>query len=185
MTASTTHAALAALSLALVCVACDGDGAAERHASSFDCRTSECYRPYVCAARCDGPTTNNGCCQCPAGQLDVLVDCPRCEAGCEIACDDDGSNCRCECGEATEAVTAPATDRPCTSDDDCLAHADCECACVPRVRSIPLPEGEAWQTMCDGNPPPNCGASSPCAELVARCDTERSVCVVEPREPAP
>ena len=113
----------------------------------------------------------------PAGQLDVLADCPQCDDGCSVVCQ--GTECECDCPDPepdTSAAAAP-TDRPCSVDEECHGVADCECACTPRLRTAPLPEGEAWQTMCDGHPPPPCGVQSPCAELRASC--REGVCVME------
>lgn len=137
-----------------------------------DCTQMECYRPYVCVERCGGPVLSAGCCQCPEGQIDSFVDCPP-EPTEEEATDE----------EAPAEPPAAPVDRPCSDDDDCLAVADCDCDCVPRLASIPMPEGEAWQTMCDGHPPPNCGAQSPCAEHTAACDADEGRCVVRPASP--
>lgn len=161
-----------ALLVLVLLVACDDE--------EMDCTQVQCVRPYECAESCNGPTTNNGCCPCPAGQLDVMVDCPQCEEGCSVVCE--GTECECDCPEPEPepaAVDAP-TDRPCSVDEECHGVVECECTCTARLRTAPLPEGDAWQTMCDGNPPPNCGAQSPCAGHVARC--REGVCVVEHAE---
>lgn len=129
--------------------------------SQADCTEMECYRPYVCAPRCGGPETNRGCCSCREGEVDVLVDCEQDEPP----------------AEPSEPETS--TDGPCETDADCMAVADCDCACVPRARSAPVLEGEAWSTQCDGSPPPNCGAESPCVGHTARCDAEARRCVVD------
>ena len=161
------------LLIVVLLVGCDDAGSDEP-----DCTEMECYRPYECAETCNGPTTNHGCCPCPAGQLDVLADCPRCDPGCTITCE--GTACECSCPEP-EAEPPPSrdapADRPCSVDEECHGVVLCTCECTARLRTVPLPEGEAWQTMCDGNPPPNCGAQSPCADRRARC--REGVCTLE------
>ena len=158
--------------LLLLVIGCDDPASGEP-----DCTEMDCVRAYECAETCNGPTTNHGCCPCPAGQLDVLADCPQCDEGCSVVCQ--GTECECDCPEPEPETTAESpTDRPCSVDEECHGVESCDCACTPRLRTAPLPEGEARQTMCDGHPPPPCGVQSPCAELSARC--REGVCVMEP-----
>lgn len=161
-----------ALLVLLLVVGCD-----DPESDEPDCTELDCVRAYECAETCNGPTTINGCCPCPAGQLDVLMDCPQCDEGCSVVCE--GTECECDCPEPepTPTVTDAPTDRPCSVDEECHGVTDCACACTPRLRTVPMPEGEAWSTMCDGSPPPNCGAESPCASLRARC--REGICVME------
>ena len=158
-----------ALMVLMLVVGCDDEP------DQPDCTEMECYRPYVCAETCNGPTTNHGCCACPAGQLDVLVDCPQCDEGCSVVCE--GTECECDCPEPEPVQVDAPVDRPCSVDEECHGVPDCECACSPRLRTVPLPEGDAWQTMCEGNPPPNCSAQSPCANRRATC--REGLCVLE------
>lgn len=77
------------------------------------------------------------------------------------------------------------THGPCKSDADCLAFVNCDCGCEPRLASVPVAQGEAWMTMCNGQPPPNCGVASPCMNFEASCDGPTATCVVRPGKPAP
>ncbi|MBX3274716.1 MAG: hypothetical protein KF729_30900 [Sandaracinaceae bacterium] len=77
-----------------------------------------------------------------------------------------------------QRLPAGAQRGPCASDADCRLRIDCDCSCDPVLASSPIPEGEAWLRMCNGGPPPNCGAQSPCADYGSRCDPDTSACVL-------
>jgi len=115
------------------------------------CEEMECYRPYICVETCDGPVISSGCCSCGEGQIDRFVD------------------CREESEPAPPAAAEPES-LACSTAADCAVVTDCSCDCVPRLASEPPLQGEAWQTQCDGSPPPNCGVQSPCADMIPTCD---------------
>jgi len=67
-----SHSFTVALGLA-TCVfllACGSDAP-----SPPDCVEVECVRPYICVESCGGPVLSSGCCECPEGQIDRMVDC--------------------------------------------------------------------------------------------------------------
>jgi hypothetical protein len=70
-----------------------------RDSSGGGCEIMECFRAVECAATCGGPILSSSCCPCPAGQVDVAIDCEPapCEdtPGCVTVCE--GGDCSCQC----------------------------------------------------------------------------------------
>ncbi|MGE0789271.1 MAG: hypothetical protein AB7S26_26595 [Sandaracinaceae bacterium] len=180
--------AFAVLSLLGLTVACGS----EPHPSTdpepssgggSDCHVMECFRPYECAERCDGPTTHNGCCPCPTGQLDVLVDCPRCEPGCNMVCGEDGRACRCECPHAS-ATCLGAGGARCPDGLLCVGSMGGDggrCEDRPRGASCGAMTCRDDEMCCDGTCLRPEGRAVVCrpgsmreGEVGARCDAEHA-----------
>ena len=92
------------LALAVSIFGCGDDGGPADTGTAGDssgggCGIMECFRSVDCAATCDGPILSSSCCPCPAGQLDVLIECSAapCEdtPGCVTVCE--GGDCSCQC----------------------------------------------------------------------------------------
>lgn len=87
-------------------------------------------------------------------------------------------------GEATDPAVAPAAPpaapRPCQSDADCQVHLNsCTCSCEAQHADTEGPTDAEWRTMCQGGPPRNCGAQSPCAGHSVRCDAATHYCALD------
>lgn len=50
-----------------------GAGTTTSSSSGEDCHQIECFAPYMCVASCEdiGSPTDNGCCACPEGMVDL------------------------------------------------------------------------------------------------------------------
>jgi hypothetical protein len=72
----------------------------------------ECLRAYECAASCDATPTNNGCCPCPTGTIDVIT-CPdkgNAPGYCGLPCSGAAPS-----DEVTQACTTFMTQKDCVA----------------------------------------------------------------------